>query len=225
MIIHAFSNSAHVSFPQAAAESLDGFRAWVYSDDFPDEGKYTYFQTEVLLDMAAEWANSHAEVKTEITSVLKSIVRERDLGKLYGDGMWFTNDDADVSNEPDAMFVSWETLQSGRLTLIKTASCDDGIEYQGSPDWALEVVSDSSEIKDKKWLTQAYHAAGIREYWLVDARGESIEFTLNVWSPSGYLRQVPDSDDWLRSEIFDCDVRLHRKRDRVCGWEYKLHTR
>lgn len=58
MIIHASSNSAHVSLPESATKSLDGFRAWVYSDSFPEEGKYTYFRTEVLLDMAAERANS-----------------------------------------------------------------------------------------------------------------------------------------------------------------------
>jgi heat-inducible transcriptional repressor len=36
----------------------------------------------------------------------------------------------------------------------------------------LEVVSPSSVVKDTEWLMSRYHEAGVREYWLIDARGE-----------------------------------------------------
>jgi Uma2 family endonuclease len=224
-MIHASTNSVNLSIPDAATKSLEGFRAWVYSEHFPNDGKYTYFQTEVLLDMAAERANSHSEVKSIIMGELFKLVQINDLGKLHGDGMWFTNDVADVSNEPDAMFVSWETLESGRLKLAKTKGANDGIEYQGSPDWVLEVVSDSSVVKDTEWLPKAYHAADIKEYWLVDARGDEISFILYVRRPESYVQQEADESGWLRSEVFNCEFRLERQRDRIGSWQYRLHRR
>ena len=52
------------------------------------------------------------------------------------------------------------------------------VELDGSPDMVLEVVSDSSVEKDIDVLMDLYWKAGIREYWLVDARGERIEFKI-----------------------------------------------
>src|SRR5256885_8764701 len=46
------------------------------------------------------------------------------------------------------------------------------LELEGTPDMVLEVVSESSVQKDTKRLRQLYWQAGIREYWLVDARRE-----------------------------------------------------
>ncbi len=221
VIIHASSNTVNISIPEKATQSLDGFREWVYSDEYPNECKCVYFQKEVFLDMAAERANSHAELKTAITRALGNFVESRDLGKIYGDGMWFTNDQADVSNEPDAMFIAWESLESGRMKLVAV----DGFEYQGAPDWALEVVSNSSVMKDTKWLPKAYHLAGVREYWLVDARGDTIDFSLFIWRTDCYIRQVPDNSGWQRSEVFDCGIRLDRQRDRIGSWQYALHLR
>jgi Uma2 family endonuclease len=60
------------------------------------------------------------------------------------DGMWITNDEADLSNEPDAVFASWDTLESGRAVLSS-----DELELIGSPDWVLEIVSKSSVRKDR----------------------------------------------------------------------------
>jgi len=57
------------------------------------------------------------------------------------------------------------------------------LELEGTPDMVLEVVSASSVVKDTETLLQLYWQAGIPEYWLVDARGEALEFT--VQTPPG----------------------------------------
>ncbi len=175
--------------------------------------------------MSPEKANAHNDVKTEITRVLANFVKDRDLGKLYSDGLWITNDRADLSNEADATFVSWESLETGRIQLITLPDDDDGIEMRGSADWVLEVVSNSSEKKDTIWLPEAYYAADVREYWLVDARGAEIKFILHVWRPDGFETNEPDDDGWRESEVFGCAVRPERKRDRVGGWSYTLSIR
>ena len=211
MIIHAASNSINLSIPLSATQSLAEFRKWVYSDNYPQEGKYTYFQTEVFLDLAAEKANAHAELKTAIIRDLGSFVQRHDLGKAYGDGMWFTNDAADVSNEPDGMFISWSSFETGKIELVKSKGSADGIEYQGTPDWVLEVVSNSSVEKDTKWLPQAYHAAKIPEFWLIDGHGKQIEFWIHVWQEGKYEVRSADESGVVQSDLFGTAVQLTSK--------------
>jgi Uma2 family endonuclease len=179
----------------------------------------------VFLDISPEKANKHNAVKTEITRVLGNLVRERDLGNVYGDGLWITNDQAQLSNEPDATFICWESLENGRIQLIPSRSDDDGIEMRGSPDWVLEVVSNSSQKKDTVWLTEAYHAASVKEYWIVDARGELIAFSIYVLRTGRFEVVEPQDNNWTPSEVFGCDFRLVRERDRIGAWSYTLHTR
>jgi Uma2 family endonuclease len=224
MIVTAANDSICVDVPESAS-TLDGFRTWSASDSFPQHGRITYFRQGIFLDMSPEKANAHNDVKTEITRVLGNLVRDRDLGKLYSDGLWITNDRADLSNEADATFVSWESLETGRIQLITLPDDDDGIEMRGSPDWVLEVVSNSSEKKDTIWLPEAYYAADVREYWLVDARGARIKFILHVRRPDRFATKEPDDDGWRESEVFGCAVRLDRNRDRVGGWSYTLLNR
>jgi Uma2 family endonuclease len=175
--------------------------------------------------MSPEKARKHNAVKTEITRVLGNLVKERDLGNVYADGLWITNDRAELSNEPDATFISWESFEMGRIRLIPSRNEDDGIEMRGSPDWVLEVVSNSSQKKDTVWLPEAYHAASVKEFWLVDARGEFVDFTIYAWETGGFEVVEPGDDNWRRSEVFGCEARHVRERDRIGAWSYTLHTR
>ena len=208
-----------------SAHSLEGFRAWVASDSFPNHGRLTFFRNQIFLDMSPEKANKHSKVKTEIARVLGNLVRDQDLGELHGDGLWITNDQAELSNEADATFISWESLETGRIQLVASPDDDDGIQIRGSPDWVLEVVSTSSEQKDTVWLPEAYHAANVKEYWLVDARGEQIEFTMYVWRPDGFEIVPAREDGWRNSEVFGCGALLDRDRDRMGNWRYTLFVR
>lgn len=229
MITYASRDGGCTTFPESIAESLDGFRGWVRSPDRPDEGRWTYYRGKVLFDMAAEKVNAHAGVKSKITSVLDRWVSERSLGVVYADGVWYTDDDADLSNEPDGSFLTWGSLKTERVRLIESSEGDgDGIEYRGGPDWALEVVSNTSVVKDTQWLPEAYFAAGVREYWLVDARGDAIEFTLYRRDESitdAFTIVPPDDDGRRRSDLFGVDVKLTRRRDPIGGWQYNLEIR
>ncbi len=223
MLLTATNEKIQVEVP-ITAYSLPGFRDWAASSSFPEFGRVTYYRRGIFLDMSPERAQSHNKVKSEICRVLGNLVREFDLGELYQDGMWFTHDEADLSNEADGLFVSWTSLESGRIRLITTAHDTDGLELRGSPDWVLEVVSNSSVQKDTQWLPEAYHRAGIREYWLVDARGETIQFTILIGDSESY-RSAPCSDNgWIRSEVFDRSFKLERTKDRLGGWKYSLHV-
>jgi Uma2 family endonuclease len=205
--------------------TLDDFREWVYSDEFPDRGRITFVEGRLFIDMSPERIEGHNQVKSALNRAIDALVREQKLGKYYPDGAWITNSAAGVSSEPDAMFASWETLKSGKLAPRKRrAEEEDAYELIGAPDWVCEVISSSTEKADKKTLVEAYHKAGIREYWLIDARWANIEFTILVWEPAGY-RSVEPRDGWLDSTVFGVSFRLVRERDDVGGWDYELQCR
>jgi len=204
------------------AVTLDGFRAWARSDSFPERGHIAFIGGKLIIDMSPERYETHLKIKTQIIYVITGIVEQNDMGDSYTDGGFITNFAAGVSNEPDAMFVSWETLEKGKLT-PPTDIPQDGkhIELVGAPDWICEIVSDSSVEKDTSLLLDAYHQAGVKEYWLIDARAEEINFQLLVWTPDQY-QSAENHDGWQMSPVFDRQFRLTRSRDRLNRWRYQL---
>lgn len=75
------------------------------------------------------------------------------------------------------MFVANASFKDESVRMVEGAK-QGYIELEGSSDMVLEVVSDSSAKKDYELLRVAYWKAGVREYWLVDARGERLEFQI-----------------------------------------------
>ena len=66
-----------------------------------------------------------------------------------------------------------------------------------------------------------YHAAGVGEFWLIDARRADVEFTINRWQPSGYVADVtPDGP--CRSTVFGCTFALVRSRNAAGRFIYDL---
>jgi Uma2 family endonuclease len=214
----------HLNIP-ASAFTIAGFRAWATADDFPERVRVTFIDGEIILDMSNEELETHNEVKTEIVRVLATINHDHDLGKFYSDGVLVSNEAAGVSNNPDAVFLTWQTPEGGRATFVpRKAREGQYIEIEGTPDWVLEVVSLSSVRKDTRRLREAYHRAGIPEYWLVDARGDEIAFQILQRRRSGYAA-APSRDGWQRSRVFGRSFRLERTRDRGGFWRYTLHVR
>ncbi len=209
------------------ANTLEGFSDWVYSEEFPQQGNIAFIDGRIFIDMSPERFETHVKLKTKIISVIDAIVEEEDLGEFYADGGRIKNLAGKVSNEPDAIFASWETLESGKLSPPeKLDQAPDGkhVDLVGTPDWVCEVISDSSVNKDTRLLREAYHKAGVPEYWLIDARGEEIDFQILVWQKSGYIA-AEDHDGWRHSPVFDCQFQLTRSRNRVGNWRYDLSRR
>jgi Uma2 family endonuclease len=198
MIVRTVYENLQVTMPDTA-NTLEGFRSWAASDQFPDRGQVSFLHGEIMIDMSPEKVESHNQVKAEIDRVIGSLVKAMDIGKYYPDGLWLTNDKADLSTEPDGTFVSWETLERGDAHVVVTEEGEDGIEMRGSPDWVLEIVSTSSVDKDTRILPISYHVANIGEYWVIDARGEELQFTIFHRHPDGFEPARPD-DGWLNSE-------------------------
>lgn len=199
---------------------LDSFHAWVESDDVPEKFKPWFLKGEVWLDMSKEQIDSHVDVKTEITSVLRQLAKANRLGRVLGDGVLLTNRAADISGNPDMLYYSNESEAEGRIRRVAGAE-GGSIRLEGSPDMVLEVVSRASVKKDTETLFKAYWEAGISEYWLVDARAKDVVFDIFKRGPKGYVA-TRKQGGWVKSAVFGKAVKLVRNDDEQGHPEFSL---
>jgi Uma2 family endonuclease len=195
----------HVEVPSWVSD-LEAFRRWTDDDAFPETGQISFLKGDVWVDMSKEQLFDHNQVKTEFTRVLAGMVRTIQAGRYFSDGAFVSNVDADVSNQPDGVFLSLKSLQQGLVRVVEGRG-HGHVELEGAPDMVLEVVSDGSVEKDTVLLRQAYAEAGIREYWLVDARRDQLRFDILRLSERGYVT-VRKRAGWVRSEVFGRWFRL-----------------
>jgi Uma2 family endonuclease len=163
--------------------------------------------------MSPERIGSHHAVRRAVSQVVGRLVDEADSGEFYLDGVRIVNVAADVSNEPDGMYALWESFEQGRIREIPSADEDDWIELEGTPDWILEIVSPSSVNKDKVKLRDRYQRARIPEFWLIDVRGDRLEFVILNLQADEY-RPAPSRGGWQKSKVFGKQFRLVRLYNR-----------
>lgn len=202
---------------------LESFRRWTEEDDFPEEGRIWWLRGEVWIDMSKEQMFSHNVIKAELTMALRLIAETEELGIYFTDGVLLSNFAADTCGNPDGMFVLTATLDSDRVRLIEGKQ-RGFVELQGSPDMALEIVSDSSEDKDDVQLRRAYFEASIPEYWIVDVRTEPFRFDVLRRTSRGYVN-VRKQDGWVKSSVFGRSFRLVARPGRRGEPNYKLESR
>lgn len=202
---------------------LESFRRWTDDDDFPEYGRISYLRGEVWVDMSKEQLFTHNQVKHEIDFTLTGLIKARRLGRYYPDGAFLSNVAADISNEPDGMFVSTEARREGRVQVVE-GRAEGHVELEGAPDMVLEMVSRSSVEKDTVVLREAYATAGVREYWLVDARPDPLRFDILRLGRAGYIA-ARKKGGWARSDVFGASFRLTRQAGEAGDPEYRLEVR
>jgi Uma2 family endonuclease len=199
-----------VRIPKWAGD-LAGFRRWAKSDEFPEHGWYAYLDGDLWVDPSMEKL-SHNQIKTEISNVLGPLTKGSKGGLYVGDRMLLTNVQAGLSTEPDGMFVSYETLKSGRAVF---EDAEESLEAVGIPDMVLEVVSGTSLKKDTVVLRELYARAGIGEYWLADSRSKNFAFQILHFQGLAFAAAPVDQDGWTTSKVFGRSFRLIRETDPV----------
>jgi Uma2 family endonuclease len=212
-----------IVLPSRLITSLEDFCAWTEADNFPKQGRISYIDGEVIIDMSPERAETHNRIKTRITTVLDQLTQHLNTGMILSDGMQISNVAANLATEPDGMFVTWEGLKSGRVKGDKP-TFRESVNLLGSPDWVMEVVSPSSIRKDKKLLRKSYFEAGIPEYWLIDALGDEIEFEILIRGQIEYIA-AQTQEQWKYSPVYERWFNLSRKENAAGLWEYTLAVR
>ncbi len=207
--------------------SLAEFRGWTLSDDFPERGRIDYIGGRIEVDMSPENLFFHGSIKTEVVRILGNIVRSAGGGYLFSDRTRVSAPDADLSAEPDVVYLSAETIDSGRVRLVPSAGGepDSYVELEGAPDLVVEIVSDSSVAKDTQRLPLSYWQAGVTEYWVVDVRGERLSFQIYSRGATSYGPVAADHEGFQRSAVFDRQFRLDRRRNTRGRLVFDLQSR
>jgi len=185
---------------------LRSFRRWFRSDTFPSDAKVVYYDGNIWVDQQMERA-LHTLIKTEIARMVGNWSKSNLPGSTYCDKLRFTNRKADLSCEPDVIFISDESLILGKVRLMDG---DVSLEVEGSPEIIVEVISPTSVKKDEKTLREKYWEAGVQEYWLADSR-KVPSLSILKRTARGFVTVKANAQGWLRSEVLGALCRLVSK--------------
>lgn len=134
-----------------------------YVDDYIAKIKTELINGKVVM-MSPRPRIAHNAVITNIVSEFRQYLKGKRC-RAFCDGVDVYLDDKNRFI-PDVMIVC-------NNNIIK----EDGIH--GAPDLVVEVLSPSTAKNDKFTKKLAYEKAGVKEYWIVDTIGKSIEVYLN----------------------------------------------
>lgn len=215
----------HLRIP-ASAFDLAGFRSWALSPGFPETGRIDFLAGDLEIDMSPEDLYTHGVLKAEIAAQLQLLIAHAGLGSVFIDRARISSPRAKVSAEPDIVVVLWESVDQGRVREIPSAKKKPGrfIELEGAPDLVVEVLSESSEQKDRKRLPPRLAAAGIPELWLCDARGPEVRLEIRTLEEGEYRLLTPDGG-WVSSPLLGRRLKLTRAEVRPGRWSYRLAHR
>lgn len=201
--------------------TLAAFREWAY-EEYPEHGLVSYLGGDIWVDLSMEKLFTHNQVKAAISFAIMSILQHHAIGRFVPDRMLWSNIAANLSTEPDGLFFTWQTYESGRIRPVERHETDY-LELVGTPDMVLEVVSDTSVRKDTIRLRELYWHAGVPEYWIVDARGESPQFEILQHTSTGYVA-AEAHEGWVESNVFGCSLRLIKKTDPIAQPQFAMET-
>jgi Uma2 family endonuclease len=214
----------HAELEVPTVNSLAEFRRWALSDDFPEQGRIDYVLGKVEIDMSPEDLFTHGTLKAEVAGEIKERVRQLALGYTFVGETRISSVPGNVSSEPDVVVIGFDALDNQRVSLIPKASGKEGryVEVEGAADLIVEIVSDSSVAKDNKRLPVAYFAAGVREFWLIDARRENVKFQVFKRGDGEFVLTEIADDGFQFSAVLDSWYELDRQRSQRGHWVYRL---
>ena len=132
-----------------------------FYEEIDEDQKAEFINGEAI--MASPARLRHLAVRDRLHTLLGLYVRVHDLGVVTGEKMMVSLTRNDY--EPDVCFFEKK----------KAASFSPDQWKFPAPDFACEVLSPSTEEKDRGVKFEDYAAHGVREYWLVDPGAETVE--------------------------------------------------
>ena len=136
---------------------------WTEADYFalPDTNRFVEL-SEGELVMPPHPTHTHQQIVGKLYRAIYNFVAERDLGTVqFGPlpvRLW-----PGKIREPDILFMARE--HSDRIAE----------QAYGPPDLTVEVLSPSTRRTDRLEKMVEYARAGVREYWIVDPHGRTVE--------------------------------------------------
>jgi Uma2 family endonuclease len=211
-----------VEIPGTVA-TLTAFRHWALSEAFPKRGRIDWVGSQIEVDMSPEDLFTHGTLKTAIVASLWPLARRTGYNLFTGETR-ISSVAGNVSAEPDVVAVSDAAIDTDRVRLTPKAGgeTDRFVELEGGPELVVEIVSDASVGKDRRRLPPAYFAAGVTEFWLIDARGPELEFVIHHRGENGFVPVAVAADGGQPSTVFSCGFQLIRGRNARGRYVYDL---
>ena len=132
-----------------------------FYEDMTDDCKMEFIHGEVIMHSPAR--ARHMWAKDNVLRMMQNFVIERDLGYVMDEKALCIFERNDY--EPDIVFFGTE----------KSAQIAPQTMKFPVPDLAVEVLSKSTENRDRGVKFQDYEAQGVREYWIIDSEQRSVE--------------------------------------------------
>ena len=151
------------------------------------ERKTEWVDGEVIVFMPT--TVRHADVVGFLYTLLLHYARFLNLGRVLAESVEMRL--AGAARVPDVLFVAREHLD--RLTDKRLL---------GPADLVVEVVSEDSVARDREEKFREYAAAGVPEYWLIDARPGEQRADFYQRTEEGVYRPMPlDADGRYQSKV------------------------
>ena len=184
-LIEPLRHSPHL--PQAIAilqlelEAERQRRDQFYRNMTPDQ-KIEFIDGEVILHSPAR--NRHLDVTANVIQLLRTFVVVHQLGQVKSEKCLCVFPRNDY--EPDVVFFG--PKKSATFT-------HDTLKFP-PPDLAVEVLSQSTEVRDRGVIFEDFATNGVAEYWIIDADSQIVEqylldgseYRLALKSGSGKLK-------------------------------------
>jgi len=204
--------------------TLQEFCEWALSDGLPESGRFDFIDGNIEIDRSPELIFTHNAPKVAIVARLVELSHTVGQGYVFCSRMRFSSIMADLSAQPDVFFLSYDTLDRQLATLTPSTDKDDDgyVEIEGALDLVVEIITDCSLKRDTNRLPRAYHRTGVREFWLVDARDDNLQFRLHRRGPNRFMAQPRDDRGFQTSQVFGRRFRFDRSRDERGNRRYNM---
>ena len=126
-----------------------------------DDRRFELIDGELIL--APSPVPQHQDIVLNLARMLADFVESQDLGKVTISPMDVVLSEYDVF-QPDILFIS-----RNRLHIISDRN------IQGAPDLVIEVLSPTTEDRDRGIKRDQYLRYGVREYWIIDPQERTLE--------------------------------------------------
>jgi Uma2 family endonuclease len=126
-----------------------------------DDRRFELIDGELIL--APSPVTQHQRISRNLLRVLDEFVESQNLGELFYAPMDVVLSEHDVF-QPDILFIL-----NHRLDIIGERN------IQGAPDLVVEILSPSTEGRDRGDKRDAYLRYGVREYWIIDPQNRTCE--------------------------------------------------
>ncbi len=152
----------------------------------PEDKRYEIIEGELYMTPSPK--TSHQRVLGRLFTIFTTFVREKGRGEIFIAPYDVVLSQHDIV-QPDILFVSYE-----RRHLITE------LNLQGTPDLIVEILSPSTQERDKELKKKLYARFGVREYWIVDPDKRIIQ--IFILRKSGYgLKGTYGEGESFESEV------------------------